>query len=455
MSKMPFGLGNCSCEYLYILGVALLKLLEDYLLSLEDVNSNLKKNIFGIKMVLKQHKLIRVLYSYMSCFIFGYIFYKISKKIRQNKDKQKNQKTAEMKSARKLIYKKFTPSRQSKILLLIVSAVFPLQIVIRKLISFYKVGDLDLWIFNIFFLSIFMHYFLGYNIYKHQKYSLIFIYITNLCLLVYGSFIPKIKGKDSSIKMLGFLSILLLFVYIILSCASSSSKVLFKYLMDLKYMSPYKLIYIMGIFGFFFTLITLIITSSINCQNIQNRNNCKVYNNQTKLFYYDSIPIYFSNLHNKIKTNKTSFFVEIIIVTPIILFVNFAQFTFNMLIILYLNPNYILINDCLYYSVKKLLEFIKDPSSYYLVKFIVEYIAEMLAILGYMIYLEIIELRFCGLDSDIKKHIIDRSIRDGRINVGGDIKWLDTFNSDCTDDDESDGNVKSEGLSVEMETKMT
>ena len=45
-------------------------------------------------------------------------------------------------------------------------------------------------------------------------------------------------------------------------------------------------------------------------------------------------------------------------------------------------------------------------------KFIVDILCESLSFIGFLIYLEIIELHFCGLQYDLKKYIIRRSIKD-------------------------------------------
>ena len=44
--------------------------------------------------------------------------------------------------------------------------------------------------------------------------------------------------------------------------------------------------------------------------------------------------------------------------------------------------------------------------------FFLEEFQEVLCIIAYMIYMEIIELKFCGLDYDLKKNIRKRSIKD-------------------------------------------
>ena len=77
MEKFPIGIGNCFFEYLYIFGVCICKFLEDYLLSLDDINEDFTYNIFLIETVLKKHKLVGVLYKYISFILFGLLFYYI------------------------------------------------------------------------------------------------------------------------------------------------------------------------------------------------------------------------------------------------------------------------------------------------------------------------------------------------------------------------------------------
>ena len=45
----------------------------------------------------------------------------------------------------------------------------------------------------------------------------------------------------------------------------------------------------------------------------------------------------------------------------------------------------------------------------YLSQFFLLEFAEIFAFLGYLVYLEIIELKFCGLDTNIKRRIINRN----------------------------------------------
>ena len=451
MSKCPIGFGSISFEFLYIFGAVFANFMEDYLLSLKYI-ADPKLNIFFIEVIIKKHKLISHLYKYFGYTIFGFLFFYISLRKRQNKEKQKNIETTERsqrETTKGLIVKKNNISKKSKFLVIIACFIYSFQSVIRKIIQFFNVDELDLWIFNILFITLFMYYYLGSPIYKHQKYSLLFIFITNIILLFICSLIPKKDGGDIIFDIIGCWSILAYLAFIILSCASSFSKVLSKNLMDLKYISPYQLIFIMGIIGVILHFITLIFTSCISCEFKDKEVYCNIKNDEEK-FYIDSIPIYFSELKNQ--TNSTYFYVEILLVYPLFLFFGFIQLAFEMLLIYYLNPNYKLISDCIYFAIKKLIKFINESEGdfYYKSKFAIEYIAELLAILGYMIYLEIIELRFCGLDSDIKKNIMDRSFRESNIKALDSTYPLNENNDNDSDDEIEE---KETNENIEMENK--
>ena len=66
-----------------------------------------------------------------------------------------------------------------------------------------------------------------------------------------------------------------------------------------------------------------------------------------------------------------------------------------------------------------------------LTQFIILEIAEFIAILGYAVYFELIELRFLGLDADLKKKIMKRGARETLL------KSIDTNGDENKDYDES------------------
>jgi hypothetical protein len=220
-------------------------------------------------------------------------------------------------------------------------------------------------------------------------------------------------------------SILIILIYIMNSFLVSFSRVLGKVLMELNYISPYSIIILIGILGLILTSILLALSSIFSCEGKTIKSKCNVYDkNKTNINnerYFDSIPIYFYNLKIILddESNSYKFYIEILLLTPIYLFTNFMEFNYEILLIYYLNPIYILISDTLYYGTKSLLyTILTHNNNNNLISSILTEIADLVAFLGYLIYLEIIELRFCGLNKNLRKHIRKRSKTDNEIEFG-------------------------------------
>ena len=86
-----------------------------------------------------------------------------------------------------------------------------------------------------------------------------------------------------------------------------------------------------------------------------------------------------------------------------------------MLIIKTLGPEYIYFSNSLFYFIIELINFIyiiikveRNHKGFGFFK-IFETLGQFISFLGCIIYLELIELNFCGLNKDLKKNIMDRS----------------------------------------------
>ena len=226
----------------------------------------------------------------------------------------------------------------------------------------------------------------------------------------------------------------------------SFSRVLGKSLMEIKYISPYLIIIIIGIFGLILTSISIYIFGNYKCTNKKLEGICNIYdikydkNNTTK--YYDSISLYFSNLKFRKKNNKAKFWVEIIIIIPFNLFFNFMEFNYEILIIYYLNPIYFLISDSLYYGTLSLLSFIINFKDNDITKSILSLLADFFAFIGYLIYVEIIELNFCDLNQNLRKTISERSSLDLINEKIGDVSDMNI--TDITEDDQEEEDEEDE-----------
>ena len=167
------------------------------------------------------------------------------------------------------------------------------------------------------------------------------------------------------------------------------------------------IIFYVGICGTILILIILITLSFIKCnESMENLCNVKKSNNSTEL-YIDNIEIYFNNIFEK----KDNLFYEFLaIIISLVLY--FFEYLFEISIIYHFNPIYIMVRDNIYYMIIYIIFIIFNYDDYNeyisLTQFIILGSSEIISLIGFGIYFEIIELRFCGLDTYLKRNISQR-----------------------------------------------
>ena len=454
MSKSKIGFGKCPSYFLFILGNALFKCLRDYLL---DFSPKKDTSLFLFKPVLVNHNIITNLYMYLSYIIFSLIIIYVSK-YKTFKPKDKTQINRYSFVPKFLIHnkKKKVVTRRRIFQIFIICIIFVLHSDLLKMLYLFDIDAFDIWTFDVVFALLFMRKYFIINIYKHQKVAILLIITLSTLLLIISTFFPysespneedNLNSYQTIKKLTGcyFYCFIIFIGFILITAMTSFGRVLSKMLMDLKFISPYLIIFSTGIIGFFLNLISLIITTLCSCKSDNKyflNKFCQVdYNDD---FYYDNINKYFSDL--KERTNH-KFYLEIFAITPLYLIFNFLEFTCEIFTIYYLNPNYILIRDNLYYGTSRLLLILCNINSFSerisLLQFIILELAEIFAIIGYLIYLEIIELRFNGLDENIKKNITMRAELDSLFQIDSETSE-DDDDDDDDDDDNDKGNDKNE-----------
>ena len=136
---------------------------------------------------------------------------------------------------------------------------------------------------------------------------------------------------------------------------------------------------------------------------------------ESEEIYFENPIIYF----NHMKNFEYKIYIEIFVIIPLFLIINFFEFLFQYLIIYHFNPNFILIRDNIYYFTKRLLLVLVNIDSFNnyisLPQFIILELSELISIIAFCIYLEIIELRFCGLNRNLKRNISIRAISENFI----------------------------------------
>ena len=89
------------------------------------------------------------------------------------------------------------------------------------------------------------------------------------------------------------------------------------------------------------------------------------------------------------------------------------------MIIRFLDPNIILINSNIVYFIEEILFYFsiiqrKDEYQTF-IQFIFTELKQIFSLIGNMIYIELIELRFCKLDYDLRKNIKSRGDRESSL----------------------------------------
>ena len=441
------GFGICSKYYLFILGSCIFKFLKQSLLNYYQINFSIKTALLGFMPILNSHLIISSIYTYISFIIFSLIIFPITIKLRTNEKnlfKLQKSNTIELLLKGVIHNKKATNITIKKILKVVgVCVILVIQMDLSKIIYLYDFSLFNFWTFYVVFILIFMKRYFVVNLHKHQKYSMLFvIFICSIILLV-TTFIPynNLSEKNSYQKVKDitgsyFYFIPIVLIFIAFTCMFSYFIVYSKVLMEVEFFPPYLLILITGVTGLVLNCIALMITSFIECKGDFIKNNiCYVFNEEGKA-YYDNILIYFSSMRSAYDNDETrsNFFIEIFALIPLYLIFSFLEFLCQIFAVYYMNPNYILIKDPIFFGLQRLGSLIYNLENInevmYLSQFFLLESAELFGLFGYLVYLEIIELRFCNLDENLKRNILNRTY-EANLNA---MKEMNMLTEDKTDD---------------------
>ena len=397
-NKKIITLGKCSRYYLLLLGSASFKFISLFLLG----NTKNDIGLFGFCSVLTNFNFIQSIIIYFGYIIFGIIFlyFKDVKKVELDLVKRRietllnSTKTTEEKEK----------SKSNKVKLILLCLIFVIHIETKKILYVEGFQFFNFWIIEIIFVLHFMRKYFIMDFYKHHKVSIIFNILFCSILLIIASLLPSSLLGDNSGNAyqnieakLGskLYSILFIFIFLVLSCIYSFTRVYSKILMQIKFISPYKIILIIGIFGCIICIIASIVSYFIK--------------------YPDNFNDYFSSMRKVLNGQKPyKFWVEIFCTYPLYSFAGFMEITFEIFTIYYLNPFYVLASNTLYFFISELIIFFLNLSSDRLkiVHFLITELTEIFAFLGFMVYLEILELNFCGLNENIKRRIMEKGERE-------------------------------------------
>ena len=461
MSEFIIGIGRCSKYLIFILGTVIFKTLNNFIFN-NQINPKSQSGILGFEPVLSNHIYIQNLYKYISYIIGGCIFeYVLIKKSQTKKENISDTKSSEENlshQATMLIYNEQDEDDQKKNYeIIVVCLSYCISYEIISLLYLFKFDRIEIWTLEILFVLYFMKKYFKIKIYNFKKLALVIILVPITILLIISTVLPysyhelpEEKSEDlnayEEIEAITgsktyFIPISLLFIT--MTIFLSYSRVKSKVLMDLRYLSPYLIVFYIGIFGSILIFIMLVLISIFKCSD-GIADFCMIKDlNDEKILYIDNAIIYFQELGESGKR----MYIEIFLVIPFYLIIKFFEFTCEILVIYYFNPNYVLVRDNLYYGIIRLIFIIVNNKTFEqdisLTQFIILETSEVLSIFAYGIYLEIIELRFCKLDRYLKRNIIKRSEKEKRlksmsVNDSNDNKLMTSMSSEYYEEGNSD-----------------
>ena len=386
-----------------------------------------------------KHKYIHLIYCYFFTFLFGLVYnYISSKEMRITEYLSSSEKFSKGNNLKSSYF-------SNRLMLLFI--IF-LWVIMDFFIDFYNhtLKDLDFWFFELIMISIFSNKMFNFKLYNHQKLAILFNLIlsfTKIIILILSFCDPKSDeylwyASKPFFKV--FIGINIYFILILIRSYVNSK---IKYYIDKTYISISKLLIFYGFIGTIIFIIICLITTYVECSSLSifshsssssyNKNYiCKVPFNYAVVFGGSKIKlskyrrIYLENFHLYFRTFLLSNFKEVIKEIIIILYAGITFFYykyFSLKIIETLSPIHFIFTCNIYYFIKKLILpiytlinvgsfFIANPIKFILPKYILDMSGDFLSLIALLIFLEIIELNFCGFNKDLRRKIMERSAKE-------------------------------------------
>lgn len=268
--------------------------------------------------------------------------------------------------------------------------------------------DLDFWFFELIIISmIFSRYFL-FKIYSHQKLGMALSIGVGTILKIYN-IIMSITTIDESKKNFYqrypyLCSFILLYFLLIISRSFINTEL--KILMDLKFVYPRTLLMCYGLAGFIISSLIGLSFSLSPCPEY-------LYDDVCKIKYDDQM--YFDNFLNYYESGVNMLVRLITIVIGMAAY--FLNKYFRVLIIKNYTPIHVIFSFPLQFFIEKMFLLIFTgiffPENLFsedkqVEKFLLDIFGDVSSIIGFLIYLEMLELNFCGFNFNLKKNIINR-----------------------------------------------
>ena len=369
---------------------------------------------------LSNHIIIHNIYRNIGILIISIISYKYEKYYSKSKKEEENNKNTGI----QLIYEDTLLKYEKKSSLLFVIFIillYNIQDILTLLYFRFDLSKFNLWILELPLLSYFNYKILKIKIYSHHKFAMYLSVIICLTSKIISLFLHLFleEFKYLIYNQYKFLYIIGVFSYLIIIIIRAYSVTEIKVLIDLRYISPNKLLIISGIVGILINSAIIVISTFNKCEfkNID-IHLCNVVEDINKdEAYLDNFFIYYKILRNSVNSGRYYEVIIEVLTSFVGIIIYFFFIYFYISIIKYLTPIHVIFYALIYaFIVRIIIIFISiNNNSYFnqeifnIYILILNGIADFFSGFGICIYLEIIELNFCDFNRNLRRNIIIRS----------------------------------------------
>ena len=457
------GIGKLSKYHIYIIVSIVCQLISDYSMGLNKMMKPEAPKIFQYFATLNHHLLVQNAILFLGILIGGIILYIFSKIYVSNKKRAFTMADAQKKREEILGGKCI----ESNYVGLFLVGIFITLSTIQNSLPNQLHLENYFWMLELIILLILSHLILKTKIGNHHTLA-IFVTFPLLIFEFIGFCLPftqhdceNMTSKECKEKYItdnnffrflwikyGKLIYIFGTLFIIVIILRDYSWIKSKYLMDIRGLHPSKILIFTGVIGLIFAFILLFFATLFPCNTIDNVTNtlkdnkniylindteidlarqiCLItkYDNETKQlhFYYDNF-ISFINEYNENNSNsiinESTIKIELFLVIPIYFIMNLIINISNIIIIRYLDPNIILLNYNVVYFIEEIIFYFfiiqRDDAYKTFIQFIFTELKQIFSLIGNIIYIELIELRFCKFDYDLRKNIKSRGERESSL----------------------------------------
>ena len=259
-------------------------------------------------------------------------------------------------------------------------------------------------------------------LYSHKKFAIIFIIIICTLFKILSTY-EYISNDNFKLFYKNHIILIpiIIIIYLFISVLRFYSICKIKWLLDFKYIHTRRFFPIYNFFGVIILLVACLISSYVKCSDKSKINDIdlicfvKMEKGDTIEYYFDSFSYFFEQLWRKDRNTGMNILYLFLFIIQI--FLNALRILYSIIIISLLNPEYYLCSFGIYFFCIRFLLLIKAIIEDDNIKVsIYNLIAETGSLIGIMIYLELIELKFCNLNNNLKKNIEHRGMTEYNLN---------------------------------------